>query len=104
LNTSQKHHTLNKLVSFHKCSKLIVMIVHLYSSNATLPISISCLEEKNEIDPRVVRFVMPIGATINMDGTALYEAVAAIFISQVRGMTLSLGQLLAIRYCMYHIL
>jgi Na+/H+-dicarboxylate symporter len=58
-----------------------------------------CLEEKNEIDPRVVRFVMPIGATINMDGTALYEAVAAIFISQVRGMTLSIGQLLAMRYC-----
>lgn len=57
----------------------------------------SCLEEKNEIDTRVCRFVMPIGATINMDGTALYEAVAAIFISQVRGMTLSIGQLLAIR-------
>ncbi|XP_033611179.1 excitatory amino acid transporter 1 isoform X2 [Cryptotermes secundus] len=65
------------------------------SSNATLPISMSCLEEKNEVDPRVVRFVMPIGATINMDGTALYEAVAAIFISQVRNMTLSIGQLLA---------
>jgi Na+/H+-dicarboxylate symporter len=59
----------------------------------------SCLEEKNEIDPRVVRFVMPICATLNMDGTALYEAVAAIFISQVRGMTLSIGQLLAMRYC-----
>jgi Na+/H+-dicarboxylate symporter len=58
----------------------------------------SCLEEKNEIDRRVVRFVMPIGATINMDGTALYEAVAAIFISQVRQMTLSIGQLLAMRY------
>jgi Na+/H+-dicarboxylate symporter len=57
----------------------------------------SCLEDKNQIDSRVVRFVMPIGATINMDGTALYEAVAAIFISQVRGMTLSIGQLLAIR-------
>jgi len=56
-----------------------------------------CLEEKNKIDTRVSRFVMPIGATINMDGTALYEAVAAIFISQVRGMVLSIGQLLAIR-------
>lgn len=58
----------------------------------------NCLEEKNEVDSRVARFVMPIGATINMDGTALYEAVAAIFISQVRGMSLSIGQLLAIRY------
>ena len=42
------------------------------------------------------RFVLPIGATINMDGTALYEAVAAIFISQVRGMVLSVGQIIAI--------
>ncbi|XP_069693883.1 excitatory amino acid transporter 1 isoform X2 [Periplaneta americana] len=66
------------------------------SSNATLPISMGCLEEKNNVDPRVSRFVMPIGATINMDGTALYEAVAAIFISQVRGMSLSIGQLLAV--------
>lgn len=89
---------LYQLASLHKCSKTVVTIVCLYFSNATLPISMNCLEEKNEIDSRVVRFVMPIGATINMDGTALYEAVAAIFISQVRGMTLSLGQLLAIRY------
>ena len=42
------------------------------------------------------RFVLPIGATINMDGTALYEAVAAIFISQVNGMELSIGQVIAI--------
>lgn len=73
------------------------MTVYLFSSNATLPISMGCLEEKNKVDTRVSRFVMPIGATINMDGTALYEAVAAIFISQVRGMVLSIGQLLAIR-------
>lgn len=52
------------------------------SSTATLPASISCLENKNKINRNVVRFVVPIGATINMDGTALYEAVAAIFIAQ----------------------
>lgn len=55
------------------------------SSSATLPVTMQCLEDKNHIDPRVSRFVLPIGATINMDGTALYEAVAAIFIAQLRG-------------------
>lgn len=44
-----------------------------------------CLEEKLDIDPRIVRFVLPIGSTINMDGTALYEAVASIFIAQIHG-------------------
>lgn len=67
------------------------------SSSATLPVAIGCLEERNHVDPRVARFVMPIGATINMDGTALYEAVAAIFIAQVRNITLSFGQLAAVR-------
>ncbi|EZA62365.1 excitatory amino acid transporter 1 isoform X2 [Ooceraea biroi] len=66
------------------------------SSSATLPIAIACLEDRNGIDPRVTRFVMPIGATVNMDGTALYEAVAAIFISQVRKMSLSFGELIAV--------
>uniref|UniRef100_A0A1B6E9F2 Amino acid transporter n=1 Tax=Clastoptera arizonana TaxID=38151 RepID=A0A1B6E9F2_9HEMI len=66
------------------------------SSSATLPVSMSCLEEKNKCDPRVSRFVMPIGATINMDGTALYEAVAAVFIAQVRNVPLTFGQLVAV--------
>ncbi|XP_023247322.1 excitatory amino acid transporter 1-like [Copidosoma floridanum] len=66
------------------------------SSSATLPVAIACLEDRNGVDPRVTRFVMPIGATINMDGTALYEAVAAIFIAQVRHTVLSFGQLVAI--------
>merc|ERR1719352_2231612 len=66
------------------------------SSSATLPVTIGLLENRNQVDPRVCRFVLPIGATINMDGTALYEAVAAIFISQVNGMSLSIGQIIAI--------
>lgn len=66
------------------------------SSSATLPVTMNLLEEKNGVDQRISRFVLPIGATINMDGTALYEAVAAIFISQVNGMDLSIGQIIAI--------
>ena len=50
------------------------------------------LERKNGVDSRVSRFVLPIGATINMDGTALYEAIAAIFIAQVRDLRLGGGE------------
>uniref|UniRef100_A0A183ACS7 Amino acid transporter n=1 Tax=Echinostoma caproni TaxID=27848 RepID=A0A183ACS7_9TREM len=59
------------------------------SSAATLPITFRCLENNLGIDKRVTRFVLPIGATINMDGTALYEAVASIFIAQINAKDLS---------------
>lgn len=62
-----------------------------------MPVTIKCLEEKLGILPQVVRFMLPIGATINMDGTALYEAVAALFIAQLRGVDLSFGSIVAIR-------
>ncbi|KOX80788.1 Excitatory amino acid transporter 3 [Melipona quadrifasciata] len=65
------------------------------SSTATLPVTIQCLDNIG-VDPRITRFVVPIGATINMDGTALYEAVAAIFIAQVRRVPLSLGNVIGV--------
>jgi solute carrier family 1 (high affinity glutamate transporter) protein 1 len=61
------------------------------SSSATLPVTMECVEEKNRVDERAASFVLPLGATINMDGTALYEAVAALFIAQIYGIDLSIG-------------
>lgn len=59
------------------------------SSSATLPLTMQCAEEKNKITNRTASFVLPLGATINMDGTALYEAVTAIFIAQAYGITMT---------------
>ncbi|XP_068116622.1 excitatory amino acid transporter 2 isoform X2 [Hyperolius riggenbachi] len=66
------------------------------SSAGTLPVTFRCLEENLGIDKRVTRFVLPVGATINMDGTALYEAVAAIFIAQMNGIVLDGGQIVTV--------
>lgn len=65
-------------------------------SAATLPTTIRCLEENNKVDPRISKFVLPLGATVNMDGAALYEAIAAIFIAQLNDYDLSGGKIVAI--------
>ncbi len=61
------------------------------SSGATLPVTMKCAEENLGVSKEVSSFSLPLGATINMDGTALYQAVAAVFIAQVFGMDLTLG-------------
>jgi len=62
------------------------------SSSATLPVTLAGVTEKLRVPPRVAGFVLPLGATLNMDGTALYEAVAALFIAQAYGIHLNLAQ------------
>jgi Na+/H+-dicarboxylate symporter len=62
------------------------------SSSATLPLTLDCLENRAGVSNRVTSFVAPLGATVNMDGTALYECVAALFIAQAYGVELSILQ------------
>lgn len=76
---------------------VFILFLFFYHSAGTLPVTFRCLEENLGIDKRVTRFVLPVGATINMDGTALYEAVAAIFIAQMNGIDLDWGQIITVR-------
>lgn len=66
------------------------------SSSATLPLTMEGVIERQGVSPRIARFVLPLGATINMNGTALYEAVAAIFIAQTYGIELGAGHTIII--------
>ena len=66
------------------------------SSAATLPVTMECLEENMGVSKNVSSFVLPIGATVNMDGTSLYQAVAVVFLAQLHMIDLSLAQQLMI--------
>lgn len=66
------------------------------SSAATLPVTLDCVEKRVGVDKKISGFVLPIGATVNMDGTSLYQAVAVIFLAQMHMVDLSLGQQLTI--------
>ncbi|XP_028908104.2 excitatory amino acid transporter 1-like isoform X2 [Ornithorhynchus anatinus] len=81
---------------FDSLNEAIMHLVGIIICSATLPITFRCLEENIGVDRRITRFVLPVGATINMDGTALYEALAAIFIAQVNNYELNLGQIITI--------
>ncbi len=66
------------------------------SSSATLPVTIDCTAENLGVSRTVCSFTLPLGATINMDGTSLYQGVSAVFLAQLYGMDLSLSQQLAV--------
>lgn len=66
------------------------------STAAALPVTFRLMTDKLRVDPRVTRFVLPIGCNINMDGTALFVAVASIFIAQMHGIVLGFGEIVTV--------
>lgn len=66
------------------------------SSSATLPVTLRCVEQHLHVKPGIAGFVVPLGATVNMDGTALYEASAALFVANLAGIELDLAQQLIV--------
>ncbi|MBH38181.1 dicarboxylate/amino acid:cation symporter [bacterium] len=81
---------------FQKIFPAIATAFSTDSSIATLPVTMECLEKNVGVSKKVVGFIAPLGATVNMDGTALYEAVAAVFIAQVVGIDMTLTQQLIV--------
>ena len=81
----------NPMRHFRAMASALLTAFSTASSSATLPITMECVEKNVGVSNRTTSFVLPLGATINMDGTALYECVAAMFIAQAYGMELSFG-------------
>ncbi|MEM6632182.1 MAG: dicarboxylate/amino acid:cation symporter [Bacteroidota bacterium] len=86
----------NPLKFLQAIKEAIVLGFSTSSSSATLPISMNVAEKNLGVSKQIASFVLPLGATINMDGTALYQAVAALFIAQVFGIDLTLTQQLTV--------
>jgi len=82
---------MSPLTYFRGIREALAIAFSTSSSSATLPVTMKCLDKNLDVPDQVTGFVLPLGATINMDGTALYEAVAAIFIAQLYGIDLSFG-------------
>ncbi len=76
---------------FNAMSPALLTAFSTASSSATLPLTMECVEERAGVSRKTSSFVLPLGATVNMDGTALYECVAAMFIAQAYGLDLSLA-------------
>ncbi|MDR6185658.1 Na+/H+-dicarboxylate symporter [Acinetobacter baylyi] len=84
-------------VTFFKGTRLaLITAFATSSSSATMPLSMKCAQENLKVRPQTAGFVIPLGTQLNMDGTALYEAAAALFIANLVGLDLSLTQQLIV--------
>jgi len=82
----------NPLKHFRNMATPLLTAFSTSSSNAALPLSMVAVEEKDGVSGKITSFTLPLGATVNMNGTALYECVAVIFIAQAYGIDLTMGQ------------
>ncbi|MBB6430058.1 dicarboxylate/amino acid:cation symporter [Algisphaera agarilytica] len=82
----------NPLRHYKAMAPALITAFSTASSSATLPLTMDCVEKRAGVSRKTTSFVLPLGATVNMDGTALYECVAAIFICQAFGIELSFAQ------------
>lgn len=87
---------LNPLEFFRRVREVPLIAFSTSSSNATLPVTLETAEEDLGVSNGIASFVLPLGATINMDGTALYQGVATVFIAQVYGIDLGFNELLTV--------
>jgi proton glutamate symport protein len=87
---------LNPVDFYRRIAKAPLVAFSTSSSNATLPVTMETAEESLGVSPPVASFVLPLGATINMDGTALYQAVATMFIAQIYALPMGLEQQITI--------
>ncbi len=87
---------LNPLAFYRSILKAPLIAFSTSSSNATLPVTMETAEDEVGVSKEVSSFVLPLGATINMDGTALYQAVAVMFIAQIYGIPLGFGAQLTV--------
>jgi len=84
------------VVFFSAMKEAFVTAFSTSSSSATLPVTMNCVENNLNVNKDIAGFVLPLGATINMDGTALYEAVAALFVANIMGVDLNIIQQLIV--------
>lgn len=87
---------LNPLTFWSRIREVVITAFSTSSSNATLPTSIVVAERNLGVPPQIAGFVLPLGATMNMNGTSLFEGVTVLFVAQVFGIDLSLGQQLVV--------
>lgn len=87
---------MNPITFFKGTRAALITAFATSSSSATMPLSMKCAQENLKVRPQTAGFVIPLGTQLNMDGTALYEAAAALFIANLMGLDLTLGQQLVV--------